>query len=66
MPVMSCYLPLSGKMGCERKTSVRCTMCERQTLIDTSALRKRSSAVQYLKPQINAEVEVEVEVDGRG
>lgn len=34
MPVMSCYLPQSGKMGCERKTSVRCTMCERQTLID--------------------------------
>lgn len=34
MPVMSCCLPQSGKMGCERKTSVRCTMCERQTLID--------------------------------
>ncbi len=34
MPVMSCYLPQSGKMGCERETSVRCTMCERQTLID--------------------------------
>jgi hypothetical protein len=64
MPVMSCYFPQSGKMGCVRETSVRCTMCERQTLIDTSALRKLQAAVQYLKPQMNAEVEVEV--DGRG
>lgn len=34
MPVMSCCLPHSGKMGCERETSVRYTMCQRQTLID--------------------------------